>query len=103
MASPVSDKARRNYRRGRWHLLFVVFSTLAGGLLLGASAAGALQLGTIASAALVIWAIAYLVCYHRLYQWRCPQCGQRFFTRPPFLERAFARRCAHCGFRRWGS
>ena len=37
----------------------------------------------------------------RLFNFRCPSCGKRFFMRG-FAYNQFARRCLHCGFPKYG-
>ena len=47
---------------------------------------------------LFVW---FVVTGFRLTYWRCPSCGKAFFARL-LVGNLFARRCLHCGLRKWG-
>lgn len=50
----------------------------------------------------IIWAAVWIVTSFRLGRFRCPRCKQDFFHKWP-RQNGFARRCLHCGLRKWAN
>jgi len=46
------------------------------------------------------WIIAFILAACRVQSFRCPRCQQRFFATSWYYN-SFARRCVHCGLRKW--
>jgi hypothetical protein len=49
------------------------------------------------------WMLAYIECWQRLWDWRCPRCQERFFdgNHGTYYWNSFARRCLHCRLPLW--
>ena len=46
--------------------------------------------------------LGFFAAWTRLVIWKCPQCGNMFFSRP-WRENPFARSCLHCGLPKWST
>jgi hypothetical protein len=51
----------------------------------------------------VPWMLALGICIVRYGSFRCPRCGERFFTEKnfPWVTRMWTGRCMNCGLNRW--
>jgi predicted RNA-binding Zn-ribbon protein involved in translation (DUF1610 family) len=70
-----------------------------GALLLGA------MLGRVFDADLffpvaISWMVAIWIASYRSGSFRCPRCGEPFYYRGSYRN-GFARRCLHCGLKKW--
>ena len=57
-----------------------------------------------------VWMLAFAIIGYRKSNFRCPRCGELFFRRfddrpwrRSWLYHPFARRCLHCGLRKWAA
>jgi len=48
------------------------------------------------------WCVSVVAANAYLSAFRCPRCTKRYFFRPWFYNH-YARKCIHCGLRRWSS
>lgn len=48
------------------------------------------------------WMISLVVTGNRAANFRCPRCGKHFF-KTFWYYNSFARRCVHCGLRKWST
>jgi len=92
----------KQFKKGRRAFLFVVITYLPGGILIGALAGGVLKPSLWYFFILLFWFIYFIISWNRVYKWQCPQCGEHYFSHPPFMKNAFKRTCAYCGFPKWG-
>ena len=98
--------AWRRYRRWRW-AFWLLFLLYLPALALTFRALGPRGGDAIFPIALV-WMIAFSVAGYRVSNFTCPQCGELFFRkfdarswRQSWAYNPFARKCMHCGLRKW--
>jgi hypothetical protein len=69
-----------DYKR-RVRALLIVLAALVPSLLVGTGLARAADSSTPVMVSFLIWAVAMMIVWTRLYEWRCPQCGEAFHYR----------------------
>ena len=97
---PYADAWREYRRRTRlaW-LLFIGFIPLLAlvALVTRADHGGG---DFIFSITALIWFIVWTITSLRLGRFQCPRCKRDYFHKWP-VQNGFARRCLHCGLRKW--
>lgn len=87
----------RHWRRVYWLVLLTFFPGVGGIVIIGEFI---FRSSLLAFLAFSVWAVAFLESGVRLLGFRCPQCGNPFFSRA-FSYNTFAKKCVHCGLPKW--
>jgi hypothetical protein len=88
----------RRRRRVFW-LIFVTY--IPGVFLIGVPLGNIFNSETPAVVTALMWMAAFAIAGWRTTYWRCPRCRKRFFA--TWYVNQFARKCVHCGLKKWAT